>query len=58
MKYGRGPFTFIKRHEISVTASLGEVAVLSSQALWPTEYSAMAHIWAMAYRLKTSGLVV
>ena len=23
IKYGRGPFTFLKRHKISVTASLG-----------------------------------
>ena len=32
--------------------------LLSSQALWPIENSAVAHIWYMAHRLKTSGLVV
>ena len=29
---------------------------LSSQALWPSENHAVAHCWAMANRLKTSGL--
>ena len=27
------------------------------QALWPTGNSAVAHFWAMAHRLKTSGLI-
>ena len=30
--------------------------LLSNQALWPTEKSAVAHCWAMVYRLKTSDL--
>ena len=30
--------------------------LLSNQALWLTENSAVAHCWAMAHRLKTSDL--
>ena len=30
--------------------------LLSTQALWPTENSAVAYCWAMAHKLKTSDL--
>ena len=30
--------------------------LLMNQVLWPTERSAAAHYWAMAYKLKTSDL--
>ena len=39
---------------MSVTPELEKLMLLSSQALWPLENSAVAHIRAMANRLKTS----
>ena len=41
---------------MSVAAWLGKLMLLSIQALWPMERSAVAHIRAMAHRLKTSAL--
>ena len=50
INYGGGPFTFITKHKMRVTASLEKLMLLSSQALWPIENSAVAHIRAMVHR--------
>ena len=54
-KIWRWPIYFYLK-KMSIRASLGKLMLLSSQALWFIENSAVARIRVMAHRLKTSVL--